>query len=734
MALVLSVSAGYYLGPAVLGLEGAQDGSDDGRDKGVTDPNDPAAPTADVDGTTTLVTSKETSGFWKKELTYDWSIGKYVIGNEEVSVSDAGRLGTALVPEGETVTIDYLLDVKRYLVEEKEYMGVCGYVCVKNAGDRPTEKLAIVDHVQACDEATGSFVDIAVFGVDTSSHPVLQAGEECTYYFEYTFNAVISSEYRNMACVSITNHEGFDGIKHNVPACDGFEMPSQPELIETDETASVVDQVHCPENFECVTSDDGPWVFYDSEMVYFSAEVINFNAGCEQERCLCNKATLTELDTCQVREDCAYVNLVTGPCRCETAITVEKTAELVWERTVEYDWTVEKSFYVQSGVQKVGVLSTPAADLVLGVGETGQVCYVIEASRGEAEMTESIWLVGEITVCNTGNCPTEGLVISDVFVVEYNGVQYAFDFAVSTEDRQVLGPGECFDYEYEVDVTEFLLGILYANDPVVAESSLEMANRASAGITNYEGQEGIYFVDDEVEVELPEPETEYIDETATLTDLETFPKGFDMDLAPGPWHLEGSDTIRFCKNITNVDAECGSTYYFNDTAKLVEDDSGTEHEGDVSVVITTPECECGGCTRTIGYWKNHAGQGPGNQADEITPLIAAAGGTIWLGTPGGAKSIAVTSAAQAASIIDNAGGANKFNQLYAQMLAAKLNALNGACDDAIEETVTAADTFLATHNAGDWDSLSKADQKKVNGWATTFEAYNSGEIGPGHCD
>jgi len=192
-------------------------------------------------------------------------------------------------------------------------------------------------------------------------------------------------------------------------------------------------------------------------------------------------------------------------------------------------------------------------------------------------------------------------------VVEYNGVQYSLDLAVSTEDRPVLGPGECYDYGYEVDVTEFLLGILNANGPEVAESELEMSNFVSAGITNFEGQEDLYFVNDEAEVMLPEPNMEYIDETATLTDLETFPDGFDMDIVSGPWYLEGADTIRFCKNITNVDAECGGIYYFNDTAKLVEDDTGEIRKDHASVVVETPECDNGitmSVEKTIYYGWN----------------------------------------------------------------------------------------------------------------------------------
>ena len=91
------------------------------------------------------------------------------------------------------------------------------------------------------------------------------------------------------------------------------------------------------------------------------------------------------------------------------------------------------------------------------------------------------------------------------------------------------------------------------------------------------------------------------------------------------------------------------------------------------------------------------------------------------------------SASQASDIISNAGGGNKFNQLYAQMVAAKLNVLNGACDDAIEATMAAADAFLATYNASDWGGLSQADQQMVSGWASTFASYNEGDIGPGHC-
>ena len=134
------------------------------------------------------------------------------------------------------------------------------------------------------------------------------------------------------------------------------------------------------------------------------------------------------------------------------------------------------------------------------------------------------------------------------------------------------------------------------------------------------------------------------------------------------------------------------------------------------------------CTRTIGYWKTHAGFGP--QADVVTPLLPQ-----WLGTSGGAKSVRVTTAAQAVSLLDKSGDAsNGINKLYAQLLGAKLNIANGANGSAVLQTITQADAFLATHSAGDWGSLTAAQRQQVLSWAAMLDDYNNGRVGPGHCD
>jgi hypothetical protein len=139
--------------------------------------------------------------------------------------------------------------------------------------------------------------------------------------------------------------------------------------------------------------------------------------------------------------------------------------------------------------------------------------------------------------------------------------------------------------------------------------------------------------------------------------------------------------------------------------------------------------EFDGCSLTIGFWKTHAGFGP--QADVVTPLLP-----IWLGTPGGAKSMHVTTAQMAVNVLSQhyyCDPSNGITKLYAQMLGAKLNEANGADISVISGYFAAADAFLATHNCDDWDSLSKQDQRLVNKWKSKFDDYNNGDIGPGHC-
>ncbi len=137
-----------------------------------------------------------------------------------------------------------------------------------------------------------------------------------------------------------------------------------------------------------------------------------------------------------------------------------------------------------------------------------------------------------------------------------------------------------------------------------------------------------------------------------------------------------------------------------------------------------------GCTLTIGFWKNWTGLGP--QEDLVSQYLP-----ITLGDAGGTKSLDVTTVYIAEDVLKMktyGKNNNGITKLYAQLLAAKLNFAAGASDTAVADYVTDADAFLADHDYMDWDGLSDDDKDMVMMWQGSFDKYNNGDIGPGHCE
>jgi hypothetical protein len=136
-----------------------------------------------------------------------------------------------------------------------------------------------------------------------------------------------------------------------------------------------------------------------------------------------------------------------------------------------------------------------------------------------------------------------------------------------------------------------------------------------------------------------------------------------------------------------------------------------------------------GCTRTIGYWKTHAGFGP--QEDAVTQLLP-----ITLGS-GGGKSLVVSTAQIAVDVLTMktyGKNNNGITKLYAQLLGAKLSIAAGADDSDVASAISAANDFLHDYDWNDWDGLSGDDKDMVMDWQSMFDSYNNGYIGPGHCD
>lgn len=146
--------------------------------------------------------------------------------------------------------------------------------------------------------------------------------------------------------------------------------------------------------------------------------------------------------------------------------------------------------------------------------------------------------------------------------------------------------------------------------------------------------------------------------------------------------------------------------------------------------------ECGdvpppptGCAHTIGYFKNHL--------EETNALITAAGGFIILGSGSNGLSYTVTTANAFDVLNINTPSppvpptnpfAPQYRVLYAQLLGAKLNILNGAsCQFAIA-AIEAADEFIANSPTGGSQGAPELQED--------LELFNSGSAPecPGHCE
>ena len=107
------------------------------------------------------------------------------------------------------------------------------------------------------------------------------------------------------------------------------------------------------------------------------------------------------------------------------------------------------------------------------------------------------------------------------------------------------------------------------------------------------------------------------------------------------------------------------------------------------------------CTRSIGYYWNNP--------DVTNRLITEAGGSIILGTDGDGLSFTVTTANAADVLALNTPSppapsappfAAQYQLLYAQLLAANLNILNGATCEAGAMAIILANTFIASSPPG----------------------------------
>lgn len=135
------------------------------------------------------------------------------------------------------------------------------------------------------------------------------------------------------------------------------------------------------------------------------------------------------------------------------------------------------------------------------------------------------------------------------------------------------------------------------------------------------------------------------------------------------------------------------TFHANATAQPAGLVCGTPGIGQCGTTAT--------CTNTVGFYRNNT--------DVTNTIITNAGGSIILGVNSTGLSFTVTTANANAVLTFNTPSPpapdsppfeGQYQSLYAQLLTAKLNVLNGATCDFATTAIAAADTFLANSPPG----------------------------------
>lgn len=388
-----------------------------------------------------------------------------------------------------------------------------------------------------------------------------------------------------------------------------------------------------------------------------------------------------------------------------TTLSADITASGYWNKVFDYDWTINKgvTYDVDPTYQA----------LVIDRNQTKVATYSLDAQKGPAKfISEEKGVSGEVTVTNGGAVVTENLTV----IVQLQSKSGAGQFedvpgvSVPAKDVIELQPGETKTFSYDL--------------PYAYDFGLQYRVVAHVTITNHSSFLGEPSgPDPKADVNfLTEANPTYTDNTATLTDVFThLPDGYQINpITLGPWNLTDSTVINYPVEITNVSALYDTFDTLDNTATLVEDDSRETHSSSATVLLYAPAPKA--MPLTIGYWKTHAGF-TGNNPDRVTQYLS-----IYLGTPGGTKSVYIDSASKAVNYLSmNQDASNGINKLYAQLLAAKLNIKNGALHtSSVDNTIAAADKFLALNDTVSWNFFTNKQKSQVLAWMTALDNYNNG--------
>src|SRR5215211_3156804 len=313
-------------------------------------------------------------------------------------------------------------------------------------------------------------------------------------------------------------------------------------------------------------------------------------------------------------------------------LQVTKDANTSFKRT--NDWKIDKS------------VSPDEWDLFKG--DSGTSGYTVSVDK---TVTESDYKVsGTISVYNPAPFAANIMDVSDVVSgVGAAAVDCGGSFPITLASKDTL---EC---TYNASLPD-KSGRTNTATATLQNYDYDSAGQATAdGTTDFPGTANVDFSNATVDE---------IDESIDVTDSLQGALG-TVDASQAP------KTFQYSRNVGPYQ-ECGD-YTVDNTASFVTNDTGTTGDDNWTVDINVP---CNGCTLTIGYWKTHADPASTRMNPDYTLQLLAQqpDGTIWLGTPNGAKSVAVTSS-NVVSIL-KFDGSNGIKKLQAQLLGAKLNIAN----------------------------------------------------------
>ncbi len=581
------------------------------------------------------------------------------------------------------------------------------------AGDSAVSEFTLTPFVDCDDSGFGATGNITIHNpapiaatvneVSDVVSPAIVASVDCNATFPYTLAA--GGDLDCTYSVGLPNEDTRTNTATATLQNYAYDPPAAPTLSGTTDfsgTAQLTFGAATTIVHECVNLDDtndGPGEFVDPGELCFDDDLnpvyYNVTYTCGESDTYPNTANLTDSVTDELLDsDDESVNVV-----CRAASGAEKNATTSYTRT--WNWTINKL--------------ADQTNLTLESNQTFVVNYNVTVN---ATSTDSDWAAnGFITITNS--LTDRELDIASI-IDTLDSVTADVTCGSTTVDP--LGSLVC---SYSADLSNTTDLINTANISASYNTVTCYWNGTAVVCDVNGGSEDVSHLPT-ADVLFNGP-TSIIDECVNLTDSQYGDLGI-VCADEVPETKEYSITI-------GPFGECGE-FTFENCASFVTNDTGATDQSCWTVFPTIPCPE--GCTLTPGYWKTHSVYGPAAHPDDT-----------WYLLPGGLGPDTLFFQLKVGGVNQtwynvfwtNPKGGNAYYILAHQYEAAVLNSLAGAdvppnVATAISQAAALLDQYDGTPNS--FDGLKGKNAVAVRNQFITLAGilgnYNTGIIGPGHCD